>query len=324
MGDTFFINEKNLEPRDNTLYLQVSHDVANWCGHPLMMALPMEALDILAGIQREAQTHPGVHGLGGAWADFALQGELLLAIPFGGVKDRGYGESALREQLGDEWLAWAKAWKRRQAGISWGRYDGRPLFIVNQELGTCTKEVYVSADGLVTLRWISNVSKAFRFIKPALLRINDWPASALKRLDKVPIVHRTRRCSVAPYRPTMRMELLSLREGWVGVELTHLLPECTNAPIIAAVPEGLWWILATCDVSVLPNAVLLTVGRSPQNEMQWGNYGPLPLRRFADPIFRLQCAIVRGTGKECKLEWTNLNDLESGPCIISKTLKAER
>ncbi|QIE22966.1 hypothetical protein [Caballeronia sp. SBC2] len=322
MTDTFFIDPAKLEPRANTLYLEVSHDVSSWERHPVMMALPAESLVILEHMHRETLEPVGPYGVGGRWSEHYFDGQLLLALPFGGVRDISTGEHYPSVVSSEERRLWAKSWKRVH-GTPWGHYETRPLLPLSQVRATCAKEMYVERDGLVTLRWASNALGDYRFIKPALFRIGDWPAIAHKQLATPPIVHRTRHSSLLPWTALLRAGLLQLREGWVGVAVSHTLPEWVNSPIVAAIPEESLESLAAKDVNELPEATLLTIGNGLNGEVNWGNYGLLPLARFEDPFFPLQQKVMRWNDGSVTLEWENCHDLEPGPCIVTEALYAK-
>jgi hypothetical protein len=318
MTETFFIDPEKLEPRANILYLEVSHDVSSWIGHPIMMALPAESLGILEKMHRETLEPSSPYGVGGRWAEHYFDGQLLLALPFGGVRDISTGEHYPSVVSSEERRTWAKSWKRVH-GTAWGLYDNRPLWPLTQVRATCEKEMYVSRDGLVTLRWASNALGDYRFIEPALFRIGDWPAMALKHPTAPPIVHRARRLGL-PWRAPLRPGLLRLREGWVGVAVSQTLPEWANSPIVAAIPEESLELLAAHEGRELLGATLLTVGNGRRGAVEWGSYGPLRLIPFADPHFPLRQKVMRWSGGSFTLEWENRNDLVFGPCIVSVAL----
>jgi hypothetical protein len=182
--------------------------------------------------------------------------------------------------------------------------------------------MYVSRDGLVTLRWASNALGDYRFIKPALFRIGDWPALARKHLTTPPIVHRTRRLGV-PWCAPLRAGLLRLRKGWVGVAVSQTLPEWANSPVVAAIPDGSLDLPAAKEGRELPGATLLTVGNGRKGAAEWGSYGPIPLIPFDDPLFSLRQKVMRSSDGSFTLEWENRNDLEPGPCIVSEALYAK-
>lgn len=319
MTDTFFIDPTKLEPRANTLYLEVSHDVLSWERHPVMMALSAEFLVILEQMHRETLEPNGPYGVGGRWSEHYFDGQLLLALPFGGVRDISTGEHYPSVVSSEERRLWAKSWKRVY-GTPWGHYETRPLLPLSQVRATCAKEMYVERDGLVTLRWACNALGDYRFIKPALFRIGDWPALALKHLTTPPIVHRTRHSSLLPWTAPLRAGLLQLRDGWVGVAVSHTLPEWVNSPIVVAIPEGSLELLAAKEVSELPEATLLTIGNGLKGTVNWGNYGLLSLTPFDDPFFPLQQKVMRWSDGSVTLEWKNLKDLEPGPCIVTEPL----
>jgi hypothetical protein len=320
--DTFFIDPAKLEPRANTLYLEVSHDVSSWERHPVMMALPAESLVILEHMHRETLEPVGPYGVGGRWSEHYFDGQLLLALPFGGVRDISTGEHYPSVVSSEERRLWAKSWKRVH-GTPWGHYETRPLLPLSQVRATCAKEMYVERDGLVTLRWASNALGDYRFIKPALFRIGDWPAIALKHLATPPIVHRTRHSSLLPWTAPLRAGLLQLRDGWVGAAVSHTLPEWVNSPIVVAIPEGSLDLLAAEDGRELPGATLLTVGNGPKGAVEWGSYGLIPLTPFNEPLFPLRQNLMRWRDGSFTLEWENRNDLEPGPCIVTEALYAK-
>jgi len=321
--DTFFIDPAKLEPRANTLYLEVSHDVVSWERHPVMMALPAESLVILEHMHRETLEPDGPYGIGGSWSEHYLDGQLLLALPFGGVRDIGTGAHYPSVVSSQERRLWAKSWKRVH-GTPWGHYEARPLLPLSQVRATCAKEMYVERNGLVTLRWASNALGDYRFIKPALFRIGDWPALlALKHLTTPPIVHRTRHSSLLPWTAPLRAGLLQLRDGWVGMAVSHTLPEWVNSPIVVAIPEGSLDLLAAKEGRELPGATLLTVGNGRKGAVEWGSYGPIPLTAFNEPLFPLRQKLMRWSDGRFTLEWENRNDLEPGPCIFTEALCAK-
>jgi hypothetical protein len=320
--DTFFIDPAKLEPRANTLYLEVSHDVLSWERHPVMMALPAESLVILEQMHRETLKTESPYGIGGRWSEHYFDGKLLLALPFGGVRDISTGEHYPGVVSSEERRLWAKSWKRVH-GTPWGHYETRPLLPLSQVRATCAKEMYLERDGLVTLRWASNALGDYRFIKPALFRIGDWPALALKHLTTPPIVHRTRHSSLLPWPAPLRAGLLQLRYGWVSVAVSHTLPEWVNSPIVAAIPEGSLESLAATEASELPGVTLLTVGNGCKGAVEWGSYGPISLTPFDDPLFPLRQKVMRWSDGSFTLEWGNRNDLEPGPCIVTEGLYAK-
>jgi hypothetical protein len=107
--DTFFIDPAKLVPRANVLYLEVSHDVLSWNRHPLMMALPAESLGILEQMHRETLEPDSSYGVGGRWAERFIEGQLLLALPFGGVRDVSTGEHNPSVVSSEERRIWAKS-----------------------------------------------------------------------------------------------------------------------------------------------------------------------------------------------------------------------